>query len=106
MPEPRRPFLFMTSHSHPLPTTRAASLPQFRIRLTPSHLPWFLKWLPGRRTNPMHKTLIIPKRTSLENQPFPRFADAAPALAFFTVAANPARSIEVRVETEFLLARN
>lgn len=106
MPKPCRSLLFMTRHRNPLPTSFAAPLPQLRITLTPPHLPRLCKRLSRRRGNPMHKTLIIPKRTRLQNQPFSRFANPAPALTFFAMTTDPPRCVEIGVETELLFVRD
>ena len=106
MPKPRCSLLLMTSHSNPFPTSSTTPLPQFRIRLTPPHLSRFLKWLPCRRTNPVHKTLIVPESTRLKYQPLSRLANPAPALTVLAVAADPAGCVEVGIETKFLFVRD
>ena len=51
----------------------------------------------------MGEAFVVPEGGVLENKPSSRLADTAPSLALVPMTANPLRSVEITLESEFLL---
>lgn len=106
MPEPRGSLLFATHERNPLIAASAKSFPNVWIPIHSSRFLWFLEWTAGRCTDAVGETLVVPESAVFENEPTTRLADSAPTFALVPVTAHPTRSVQVAVETEFLLVRD
>ena len=103
VPEPRGALLLAADQCHPVIAAPAQPLPHVRVAAGAACLVRLLKLAAGGGADTVRKRLVIPIGRVFEHEPPTGLADAAPALPFVAVAANPAGGVEVACESQLLL---
>jgi len=101
--EPSCSLLLAAHERNPLVTAAAQTFPDIGVAIHAAGFLRLLEWAAGRSADTVGETLIVPEGAVLQNEPPAWFADSTPTFALIAVAADPARCVEVSIESELLL---
>jgi len=97
--KPRGAFFLTTNQGHPLTATSTETLPNIWVSVHASSLLWLREGTSCCSTYSMGETLIVPECAVLEYQPASWFANSTPSFPLISVSSDPARCVQVPVES-------